>query len=411
MVVTAEPILAKPASSSGGMRGDSTTDSHSDQPVAARGGLLRRVGRGIARVGRAMGSAAEWCFGVLSLIVGLAILATIPILQFLSLGYLLEVSGRIARTDSLASGFIGMRKAARIGTVALGVWLLFWPLRFVSSLWCDARLIGEDIRSTRVLHSVLVALSILLVGHAISACLRGGRLRDFLWPRPIHLVKLLARASTYSRARDSLWDFAAQLRLPYYFWLGVRGFVGALAWLIVPVTLLAGASRVRGGAAPLVGIVGGLLFAFVLMHLPFLQTRFAAENRLAAMFEIRENRLRFSRAPIAWLIALLFTLALAVPLYLLKIEIIPREAAWLPSLLFVVSIFPARFLTGWVFARAERHLRPRFRLSRWLARAGMLPIAASYALIVYFTQYLSWHGLWSLYEQHAFLVPVPFLGL
>ena len=37
--------------------------------------------------------------------------------------------------------------------------------------------------------------------------------------------------------------------------------------------------------------------------------------------------------------------------------------------------------------------------------------AAFYVFIVYFTQYTSWHGVWSLYEQHSFLVPVPFLGM
>ena len=41
----------------------------------------------------------------------------------------------------------------------------------------------------------------------------------------------------------------------------------------------------------------------------------------------------------------------------------------------------------------------------------MLPVAIAYAAIVYFTQFTSWHGIASLYEQHAFLVPVPFLGL
>src|SRR5688500_3432033 len=38
--------------------------------------------------------AAEWLFGGLSLLVGLAFLATIPVANLLSLGYLLEVSGR-----------------------------------------------------------------------------------------------------------------------------------------------------------------------------------------------------------------------------------------------------------------------------------------------------------------------------
>src|SRR5690242_19228873 len=45
-----------------------------------------------------IGSAAEWVFGAISMVVGLGVLASVPILQVLSLGYLLEVAGRIART-------------------------------------------------------------------------------------------------------------------------------------------------------------------------------------------------------------------------------------------------------------------------------------------------------------------------
>jgi len=44
------------------------------------------------------GSFCEWIFGACVLMFLLVFLAVIPILQFLSLGYLLEVTGRLART-------------------------------------------------------------------------------------------------------------------------------------------------------------------------------------------------------------------------------------------------------------------------------------------------------------------------
>ena len=40
----------------------------------------------------------------------------------------------------------------------------------------------------------------------------------------------------------------------------------------------------------------------------------------------------------------------------------------------------------------------------------MLPTAGFYVLLVVLTQYTSWEGVASLYEQHAFLLPVPFMG-
>jgi hypothetical protein len=37
--------------------------------------------------------------------------------------------------------------------------------------------------------------------------------------------------------------------------------------------------------------------------------------------------------------------------------------------------------------------------------------AVFYVLVVFFAQYTSWGGVSSLYEQHAFLLPVPFFKM
>jgi hypothetical protein len=359
----------------------------------------------------AVAAVIEWIFGTASLIVGLSVLATIPIVQLLSLGFLLEVSGRVTRTGRFRAGFVGVRRAARLGRIAVGVLILMTPLWIASSLRFSAQLIDPQSRATRGWTAALTIMSVLVLLQIAAGCLGGGKIRHFLWPRPIKSLRLALAPGAYGRARDAVWDFCVGLRLPYFFWLGLRGFAGAVAWLALPVSVLAAASQLRPGAGVVMGLFGGGLLALVLIHLPFLQARFAAEDRLGAMFELRAIRRRFVRAPLAFFVALVFTLALALPLYLLKIEIVPREAAWLPSLLFVVSIFPARLLTGWAMARSLRREAPRHWMFRWSGRLAMLPVALVYVLIVYFTQYLSWYGVWSLYEQHAFLVPAPFLGL
>jgi hypothetical protein len=119
----------------------------------------------------------------------------------------------------------------------------------------------------------------------------------------------------------------------------------------------------------------------------------------------------FRRAPIALAFSFFITLLFAVPLYLLKIEMIPREAAWLPSLVFILFMFPARILTGWAFGRALRRKTPRNWFFRWTSRFFMLGITFIYVVIVYFSQFAAWEGIFSLYEQHAFLLPVPFLAM
>ena len=101
----------------------------------------------------------------------------------------------------------------------------------------------------------------------VTGCLRGGRIRHFLVPRPIRSLRLVLRPGAYARARDAVWDFVGGLRLPYYFWLGLRGFVGRGAWLVLPVTMLAvglaaaaGAGRDRGpGRRTVVGHGAGVL--------------------------------------------------------------------------------------------------------------------------------------------------------
>src|SRR4051794_16761158 len=83
--------------------------------------------RWIARCVGAIASASEWAFGALALGLGLALLAATPLAQFLSLGYLLEAEGRVARGGRLRDGLVGVRRAARVGSMVLGAWLWLLP--------------------------------------------------------------------------------------------------------------------------------------------------------------------------------------------------------------------------------------------------------------------------------------------
>ena len=358
-----------------------------------------------------VGSALEWLFGLASLFVGLAVLATFPVVQLLSLGYLLEASGRVARSGRLRDGFVGVRKAARVGGVVLGAWLTFWPLRLVADLSYSSWLI-EPAGSAAVRWRVaLVLLTAVMVWHLGWACFRGGRLRHFLWPAPIAFVRRWWRGGMYGEARDRLAEFIASLHLTHYLSLGARGFAGAAAWLVLPVLLLIASFRLPDGPAALCGLLGLVSLPLVALYLPFLQAQFACENRLVAMFDVGRVRQAFRRAPLAFWFALLVLLAFALPPFLLKIEFVEREIAGVESLVFVALIAPARLLAGWALGRGRQRALPRFFLVRWFSRLGMLPLAIVYAVVVSLSRYTSWYGSWSLFEQHAFLLPAPFLGL
>ena len=375
----------------------------------SRTGLcLALMGSAARWLGRAIASTSDWIFGAIALILGLSILAAVPIAQFLSLGYLLEAGGRVALTGKLRNGFVGIRKASRLGSLVIGVTIFTLPLRILSTFAQDAQLVNPGSRIAQSWKIGIMALTALVIVHMIGAAARGGRIRHFFIPfgNPFWLARRLKQGGAYESSRDAFWSFVGSLRLEYYLKLGFLGFVGTMAWIVGPVTLLA-----AGRSFPILGILGAILLGVVVMSLPFLQMRFATTQRFRGLFEWREIRQRFLRAPWAFAFTLFLSLTFAIPLYLLKIEILPREAAWLPSLFFVVFMFPTRVLSGWAYGRSIRRDPPRHWFFRWTGRLAMLPVAAFYVLIVFFSQFTAWRGIWSLYEQHAFLLPVPFLGL
>src|SRR5262245_61048620 len=114
-------------------------------------------------------SAAVWCFGLASLVLGLAVLAAIPLGQFLALGYLLESSGRVARTGRLRDGFIGIRTAAGFGRVALVGFVMWLPLYLLSLQAEAARVIDPDGRAVRLAEGWLAVLAVLFSLHAVGA--------------------------------------------------------------------------------------------------------------------------------------------------------------------------------------------------------------------------------------------------
>jgi hypothetical protein len=370
-----------------------------------RASVYRRVVVGIK-------STVDWVFGLICLVLGLSIFSIVPGLNFLSLGYLLHCSGRVATTGKIRSGFVGIRKASVVGSFFAGTWLVFLPLRFASGMWKDAELVAAGSANARGWHIGLLVLSVITVLHVIWACIRGGRIRHFLWPAPIRFYRWLKTNGKFVSIRYSVVDYLVSLRLLYYFWLGFRGFVGAFLWLVLPVSTLIFASQLapdKGGG--ILSLLGAFMLMLVALYLPFLQAHFSVTQQFRTLFQVKEVRKLFTRAPIAFWLALLITLLFALPLYLLKIELPPREVAWLPSLLFVIFIFPARLLTGWAVSRAMRHEQPRHRFFQWTSRLGLFPLALVYALFVFVTQYLSWNGAFSLLEQHAFMVPAPLMNL
>ena len=397
-------------------------------------------------------------FGSLSLLFLLAAAASLPILQLVSFGYLLEISGRLARGGKLSGAIIGLEKASRVGGLILGTWLLLLPIRLVSLLWYEAYLIDPGSQQTAVWRIVQITLIGVIMAQILAAWLCGGKLRYFFWQaiapfsfiiwlirkmaslrslRPLlhacldwvspHLVrnlcdtrpltdwfvpaillKKIVRRTLYTDARDGLWKFVASLRLWFYFQLGLKGFLGTFLWLLIPTALL-----MAGTATDTLASLGSALFGFALavplfVFLPFLQVHFSRHGTWQSFLQPLHVLAIFWRAPMAHGLALLLTLALAVPLFLLKIEEIPTELLWTLSLVFVAFTLPSRIAVGLAYRRGDRPGKQ----GRWwlgLPVIGLsLPLSFTFVFIMFFTRYITWNGMWSLMENHVFLLPAPF---
>ncbi len=425
-----------------------------------------------AEVIRANGSCRSWPFrmvrfvaaafdrvlGFAALTTLLAIVANIPILQILSFGYLLEASGRVARSGKIRQGFPGLSQASVIGRGALGTALCLIPLQLAANYWYSAYLIDPTSSQTIALRILQFTLIALTLPHIMAAWFCGGQLKHFLWPlvapfslaiwfvrktigsrtlRPLlqwftrlispHLledigqvqplkrwflpavvVTHLAQGDLWNSASDRLWNFVATIPFRKLLSLGAVGFAGSLLWLFVPTCLLLVTTAGATGANVIAGVLGSLLATMVFAMLLPLQTQFSASGQFTKFFDLRGAWARVRRAPLLHVLAVLITLVLALPLFLAKIEEIPRELWWLLSLLYVVSGWMSRVALGYAFGRSMRREQPR---AWWWALPVMsllLPISFSFVFIMFFTRYLSWHGAWSVIENPVFLIPAPF---
>ena len=126
--------------------------------------------------------ASGWLFGVLSLVLGLSMLAALPVIQFLSLGYFLESSARVARSGRIQVGFVGVRKAARVGGITAGIWLSLVPTWLVATQARAAELISPGGKSAIMWRVGLFAVTVLAGAHIGVSCLAGGESGIFFGP-------------------------------------------------------------------------------------------------------------------------------------------------------------------------------------------------------------------------------------
>jgi len=404
---------------------ESTSDRRGLSAPAGNGGLLtdvewdsmsNRIGPGRFPGIRSPLKSLVWLVrvivGVVFLIGLLATLAAVPGLSLLTLGFMLAAEAGLARSGSLRHAFPLLPVSTRIGTILILVGLFLLPLRLLASLAAAHGVIAQSSPlAPNPQHTVLVVLQVLVFVHMITAIACGGSLACFV--RPIRNIRRLAIGLRDGSWKESLNHWSTWLLSVFrpceHLVLAVKATVGAVIWLFIPTALLAASSRPQTdpGFPGLLSFVGGILLIPVASWLPLLQVHQAVTGRFRDIFDVRTVRRIIRQVPVHWAIAAVLLYAAAIPLYLTKVRLIADDAVWLLTPLFVILIYPARLMFGWVYARGMRRPDPTTRLIRWPVKLVMIPVLGAYALILFATPLISEAGQAALFENHAFLLPIP----
>lgn len=347
-----------------------------------------------------------WSYGCLVILI--SAVAAIPILQFAAFGYLLECSSRMSRKLSWSECIPGQQTARRVLVAAVCVGLSWLAVWYITDLAYTAELIepgNPNGRRIRVASFLLSYAWVIWVGWALF---RGGRFRDFAWPAPVRFVKTIWRAETWRQAEDRLWNLVASLHLPRLMWTGLLASIGAILWLAVPSGMIMLALSRPGDGTALLGIIGVLLMTWVLAMVPFLQVQFTTDRNIRSLFQYKRVREAYKRVPWSMLAGILILFLFATPLYLLRIEPLPKDLTWILTFFFVFFLFPAHLAIGWAWGRYQRSVKRTHWFWRYVAWGPQLAILLAYIGILYFAKFTSWEGGYVFLLQHTVLPPVPF---
>jgi hypothetical protein len=360
-------------------------------------------------------SSIWWClhvgFGAACIILSLAVLAAIPGFNILTLGCLIEPQRRVALSGRLRDGFPLLVLAPRLGVLILGVLIFQLPLRFLGTRVSDALvLLGPEHPRTLRLATALTAFQWMIAIHLILAILNGSTPGCYL--RPIRNfrrgMRLLFTANGRRELSAGIDAVLAVLQPVRHFMLGLRAFLGAVVWLLIPASLLVSYSP-PDRANPVFGLLtalGVLLMIPVAAWLPLLQVQQAADGRFRSIFAVATVRRKIRTAPLAWMFSTVLLYAMTFPLYLGKIQLPPDDALLVLTPFFILLIYPARLAVAWAWHRGNRP-----QTTRWLlhvpVRLIMFPLLAGYGIFLMLTPAISELGRNAPFENQAFLGPAP----
>ncbi len=352
-------------------------------------------------------------FGTACLVMVLAILAAIPGLNILTLGYLIDPQRRVAESGRLRDGFPLLVLAPRLGVIVFFSILFLAPIRIQAVRVSDAAVILGVMHPQVVqMQTILQVLQTIVAIHLMLAIARGGTVGCFL--RPFKNIIWFLRKIFTRKGRTEMSEGTEQVlnlvRPVQHFWIGLKAFFGAVLWLFIPAGLLVAYSA-PGRTAPIFGLLsflGGVLMIPVAAWLPQLQVHQAVTGRFSAIFSIRAARRVIRGTPLCWMLTTVLMYVMTFPLYLAKIKLLPADALLVLTPFFIILTYPARILVAWAYHRGMQKTRAAWWPYRWTIKLLMIPLLAGYAGFQFATPLISELGKAAPLENPAFLGPVPY---
>lgn len=430
--------------------------------LVASGSRESRFENALFRLGRWIVAATRWLGGVLGIGFILAWLATVPIIQFVTLGFFVEVAARIIRTGKLRHGFVGVSQGWSLFKVMLGVGITWLPLLAVSRMRYDAWLIdpaGAAANGWRTAEYIVLGLTIL---HWIGVGLTGGRLRHFIWPLlvpwylatgllkrvlrwswcrwalertvgswfprtlaayyqsrrwsdwfvPAVLWRHVKQGTLLTAASDRFWTWVGSVRPWYYGGRGIAAFGGLFIWFVGPTLWLLIATRSANTAGEVIFFLLGLLHLFLsLQYFPLVHCLYCETGRWRSYWQWRVAARRFGCSPFRFCLAATLTAILTFPLWLTRIAMIPYDLWWLLALIYVLLLWPTWMVWGWAWHQAAKRAA-QDRKTSWFWRWSWTPVFWALIIVQLFVTtlsiYTSWDGVFNILLHPTFNLPTPF---
>ncbi len=131
--------------------------------------------------------AAIWDLSGLTVL--LAVVAVVPLIQLVSLGYLLRAAANLSSGQPWRTALPGVRLAGRLVTFAMLTALLWLPVLLVTDLSYSVQLLRPGTAQAAAWRvAAFIVASVWLMWVAWAA-MRGGRWWHVLWPQPLRFIK------------------------------------------------------------------------------------------------------------------------------------------------------------------------------------------------------------------------------